>query len=332
MINLFIILKTTNQQLKLKTKMSSQIIKASELNVSGLTFSDVKTDKYNKKMVFVNRDGGKKVLIQTPKMFNVFGAKRWHSEGTDVKDDSFAVELSFAGKDMSPELQKFHQVLTDLDNLVKEKAYENRSSWLNKPKISKESIEETMYLPTLKVSTDKNGEVLEYPDRFKIKFDKDRESGKFLSSKKTNSEIMVFDDSKQMVQVNADNIENVMGKGSYLTSVVELVYIIIGAKISLKFKFVQGKLIQNNNEITGNVMLDDEDDISPSMNKLTVKDTVLPQDLDEEEQENEEVAEEASEEIVEVEEESEGEEIFEPVAPAPLPIPEPTKKSRAKKA
>ena len=309
--------------------MSSQIIKASELNVSELTFSEVKTDKYNKKMVFVNREGGKKVLVQTPKMFNVFGAKRWHSEGTDVKDDSFAVEMSFAGKESNPELQKFHQVLTDLDNLVKEKAYENRSSWLNKPKISKESIEETMYLPTLKVSTDKSGEALDYPDRFKIKFDKDRESGKFLSSKKTNAEIMVFDDSKQIVQVNADNIENVMGKGSYLTSVVELVYIIIGAKISLKFKFVQGKLIQNNNEITGNVMLDDdEDDISPQMNNLSVRNSVLQQDLDEEE-----MIEEASEEIVEVEneEDEENEEIFEP-SPAPLPIPEPAKKTRAKKA
>jgi len=308
--------------------MSTKIIKASELTVSALTFSDVKTDKYNKKMVFVNHEGGKKVLIQTPKMFNVFGAKRWHSEGTDIKDDSFAVELSFAGKDSNPELQKFHQVLSDLDNLVKEKAYENRSSWLNKPKISKESIEETMYIPTLKISTDKNGDVLEYPDRFKVKFDKDRESGKFLSSKKTNSEIMIFDENKKIIEIDADNIENVMGKGSYLTSVVELVYIIIGAKISLKFKFVQGKLIQNNNEITGNVMLDDEEDISPEMNNLTVKD--LPQDLDEEE------LQEKSEEIVEVEEDEEeedDEEIFEPAAPAPLPIPEPTtKKSRSKKA
>ena len=235
--------------------MSTQIIKASELNVSELTFSDVKTDKYNKKMVFVNRKDGKKVLLQTPKMLNVFGVKRWHSEGTDSKDDSFAVELSFAGKDSDPELQKFHQVLVDLDSLVKEKTYENRSSWLNKPKISKESIEETLYLPTLKVSIDKNGEVLEYPDRFKIRFDKNA-TGKFVSNKKTNSEIMVFDKDKVEIEINPDNIENVMGKNSYLTSVVELVYITIGAKISLKFKFVQGKLITSSSDINSYAMLD----------------------------------------------------------------------------
>ena len=235
--------------------MSNQIIKASELNVSELTFSDVKTDKYNKKMVFVNREGSKKVLIQTPKMLNVFGVKRWHSEGTDSKDDSFAVELSFAGKDSDPELYKFHQVLVDLDNIVKEKAYENRSVWLNKPKISKESIEETMYLPTLKVSTDKNGDVLGYPDRFKIRFDKNS-TGKFVSNKKTNAEIMVFDDKKTKIEINPDNIENVMNKNSYLTSVVELVYITIGAKISLKFKFVQGKLVKNDNDLDTYAMLD----------------------------------------------------------------------------
>ena len=206
-------------------------------------------------MVFVNREGGKRVLIQTPKMFNVFGVKRWHSEGTDAKDDSFAIELSFAGKETDSELQRFHQVLNDLDNLVKEKAYENRGSWLNKPKISKESIEETLYLPILKVSTDKMGNPLEYPDRFKVKFDKNS-TGKFVSNKKTNSEIMVFDENKSQIEVNPDNIEKTMNKNSYLTSVVELVYITIGAKISLKFKFVQGKLIRNNSDIDSYAMID----------------------------------------------------------------------------
>jgi hypothetical protein len=288
----------------------ANIIKASDLNISELTFSDVKVDKYNKKMVFVNRTGGKKVLIQTPKMFNVFGVKRWHSEGTDTKDDSFAVELSFSGKESNPELQKFHKVLSDLDNLVKEEAFKNRSTWLGKPKISKESIEETMYIPTLKVSMDKNGDLLEYPDRFKVKFDKDRESGKFVSSKKNNNEIKVFDEDKQEISFDADNIESIMGKGSYLTSVVELVYITIGAKISLKFKFIQGKLIRNNSDITGNVMLEDDE---PEERKL-------PEDY-----EQEPSLEHVVEEDLEPEEETE--------EMMPVSVPEPTvKKSRSKKA
>jgi hypothetical protein len=292
----------------------ANIIKASDLNVSELTFSDVKVDKYNKKMVFVNRAGGKKVLIQTPKMFNVFGVKRWHSEGTDTKDDSFAVELSFSGKESNPELQKFHKVLSDLDNLVKEEAFKNRSTWLGKPKISKESIEETMYIPTLKVSIDKNGDLLEYPDRFKVKFDKDRESGKFVSSKKNNNEIKVFDEDKQEINFDADNIESIMGKGSYLTSVVELVYITIGAKISLKFKFIQGKLIRNNSDITGNVMLEDDE---PEH-----EEQALPEDYEKEP---------SLEPIEEEEEEMEPEEVTESVMP--IPVPEPVvKKSRSKKA
>jgi hypothetical protein len=292
----------------------SNIIKASELNVSELTFSDVKVDKYNKKMVFVNRPGGKKVLIQTPKMFNVFGAKRWHSEGTDIKDDSFAVEMSFSGKESNPELQKFHTVLSDLDKLVVDEAFKNRSTWLGKPKTSRELVEE-IYLPVLKISTDKKtGEPLEYPDRFKIKFDKDRESGKFVSSKKNNNEIMIFDENKDKITVNADNIENVIGKGSYLTSVVELVYITIGAKISLKFKFIQGKLIRNNNDITENVMIEDDDEVD--LKNLSINEE-LPQDLD------------GSVEV----EDSEEEEIFEPRTEPVLPVPEPApKKSRAKKA
>jgi hypothetical protein len=307
--------------------MSASIIKASELNVSELTFSDVKTDKYNKKMVFVNRPNGQKVLIQTPKMFNVFGVKRWHTQDTDSKDDSFAVELSFSGKDTNPELEKFHKVLSDLDEVVREKIFENSSSWLNKSKISKDSIKETVYLPVLRVSTDKNGNTLEYPDRFKVKFDKDSSTGKFISNKKTNNQIMVFDENKSPIDIDADNIENVMGKGTYLTSVVELVYITMAPKVSLKFKFVQGKLVRNSNEINGYAMLEDENEVNESLNNLTLN---LPKDLDTASAEQEFVDDQELQESVE-EENDEEEDADEEEEMPTVKVMEPVKKTRTKK-
>ena len=83
--------------------MSNQVIKATNLDLSQLTFSEVKLDNHGRKMVYVNNRGGK-VLIQTPKMYTPNGVKRWRKkDATDNKDDSFEMEMSFGGEDKNPE-------------------------------------------------------------------------------------------------------------------------------------------------------------------------------------------------------------------------------------
>jgi hypothetical protein len=236
----------------------TQIIKASDLNVSELVFSDVKVDQHGRKIIYVNHKNGKKVLIQTPKMLNVFGGKRWVKDGME---DSFEVEMSFAGKESNPELQKFHDILAEFDETVKDQIIINSKTWLGKAKISKDSINETeLYTSVLKLSKDKDGSILDYPSRFKVKFDKSNNSNNFVSNKRSDTRALMFDENSEEIEFNQENFENTICKSSQLISVVELVYITISTKVSVKFKFFQGRIFSNKNIVNHNIMLQDSQD------------------------------------------------------------------------
>jgi len=95
------------------------IIKAVNLDLNKVSFSDVKTDNHGRKMVYVNYNGGK-IMVQTPKMYVPNGIKRWRKkDAVDNKDDSFEMEMSFGGEDKedknSVEIREFHTKLEEFD-------------------------------------------------------------------------------------------------------------------------------------------------------------------------------------------------------------------------
>lgn len=238
------------------------VIKATNLDLSKITFSDVKTDNHGRKMVFVNYDGGK-VMVQTPKMYVPNGIKRWRKkDAVDNKDDSFEMELSFAGEDNNTEIHEFHSKMEQFDELVKKQIMMRSKEMLGKPKISMELIENAFYSPTVRVAMDKEGNVLDYPSRVRAKLDRERKgddfTGRFLSYKKPATPILMFDDSKNLLEMNEDNFENVVPKGSNIVAVLELVYLTITTKVSAKWKLVQAKVSRNQQTITGYAIIDDE--------------------------------------------------------------------------
>ena len=234
------------------------ITKGCQLDLSKISFSDVKLDNHGRKMVYVNYNGGK-IMIQTPKMYVPNGIKRWRKkDAVDNKDDSFEMEMSFGGND---EIQTFHEKMTEFDTLVKKNIMSHSKEWLGKTKISMDSIEEAFYAPTVRVATDKDGNVLDYPSRIKAKIDREMEgdnfTGRFLSNKRFKTPVLMFDDNKQQLDVNESNFESVVPKGSQVVAVLELVYLSITTKVSAKWKLVQGKVSRNQQSITGYAMLDD---------------------------------------------------------------------------
>ena len=85
------------------------VIKATFLDLSQVTFSDVKSDIHGRKMVYINRNSGK-IIVQTPKMYAPNGIKRWRKkDSVDNKDDKFEMELSFYGENTSDEVRTFHE-------------------------------------------------------------------------------------------------------------------------------------------------------------------------------------------------------------------------------
>jgi hypothetical protein len=243
-------------------------------------------------MVFVNYDGGK-IMVQTPKMYVPNGLKRWRKkEATDNKDDSFEMELSFSGEDKNADIREFHSKMEQFDELVKKEIMAHSKEWLGKPKVSMELIENAFYSPSVRVPMDKEGNVLDYPSRVRAKLDRERKgddfTGRFLSYKKPPTPVLMFDDSKNLIEMNEDNFESVVPKGSQVVAVLELVYLTITTKVSAKWKLVQAKVSRNQQTITGYAMIDDEE-VQEDLESEPVKETSEHQEevVDEEVQEEE---------------------------------------------
>jgi hypothetical protein len=241
------------------------VIKATTLDLSKITFSDVKTDNHGRKMVFVNYNGGK-LTIQTPKMYVPNGIKRWRKkDAVDNKDDSFEMEMSFGGEDKNEDIRVFHEKMEEFDELVKKHMMSHSKELLGKPKISMELIENAFYAPTVRVPMDKEGNVLDYPSRVRAKIDRERInggddfSGRFLSYKKPATPVLMFDESKTLLEMDENNFESVVPKNSQVVAVLELVYLTITTKVSAKWKLIQAKVSRNQQNITGYAMLDDDE-------------------------------------------------------------------------
>ena len=236
------------------------IMKAANIDFSKVTFSDVK--KLGKgKMVYVNLNSDK-IILQTPKMSVPFGISRWREPNADDnKGDSFRLGLSFHGEETNNDIKNFKENLQQFDDMIKQKIKENSKEWLNKANISMEVIEDAYYVPNIKASVDKEGK--EYPSRLEVKLDRQRDgeefTGKFVSNKKFNHDIMIFDENKNLVELNESNYDSVMPKGSHAICIIELVYISITAKISCKWKLVQAKVFKNKKAITDYAIVDDSD-------------------------------------------------------------------------
>jgi hypothetical protein len=278
------------------------VIKAINLDLSKISFSDVKTDNHGRKMVYVNYNGGK-IVIQTPKMYVPNGIKRWRKkDAVDNKDDSFELELSFGGEDKedknSMEIREFHNKLESFDELVKKNIMNHSKEWLGKTKISMDSIEEAFYSPSVRLALDKDGNVLDYPSRVRVKLDRERDqendsfTGRFLSNKRFKTPVLMFDDKKELLDINESNFDMVVPKGSQVVGVLELVYLSISTKVSAKWKLVQAKVYRNQKTITGYAMLDDSDadqqvdDLDTDETVEEVVEEVVEEDLEEEVEED----------------------------------------------
>ncbi len=318
------------------------VVKASSLDLSKVTFSDVKTDIHGRKMVYVNMNNGK-IMVQTPKMYAPNGIKRWRkADAANNKDDKFEMELSFYGENGTDknahEIQEFHSKWQEFDELLKAEIRKNSKAWLGKATVSDEYFDDN-YTPMVKVPKDKDGNILPYPSRIKAKIDREMDSngnftGRFLSNKKFKTEVLLFDENKERINLNEDNAEDAVPKGCQVISILELVYLSLSkTTISTKWKLVQAKVHRNKESITGYAMLDDDEvqaDLDTDEEAKPVAEVGNELDEDADVQEDAEESAPANDDedadVQEDEDESEEEEVEEP----PKPVAKP--KGRAKRS
>lgn len=163
------------------------IIKPKHFNPELVSFTDVKTNKFGGRSVFVNYSDAP-LRIQTPKMHLPYDLNEddLRDSNETVIGKKYATNLSFRGKDRADDesatpavrsnakkLNEFHKMLQALENRIIEEGVSKSGSWLQQ-KGAEKAVVKALFNSSIKVSKDKetgmpNGK---YPDtiRGKIMF------------------------------------------------------------------------------------------------------------------------------------------------------------------
>lgn len=260
----------------------SVAMRASEVDVSKLTFSDVKSMTSGAKMVYVNLNGGS-LYVQTPELETPFDSV-FYPDGSDSQG-KIPVNVSLRGFDQDKKTKEFHDLLQRMDTLIKEKCMENSVAWHKKPKMSMETVE-SLYTNMVKLSTDpETGEPNgKYPPQFRFK----------LSKRNDTWECRVFDETK--TEIESPDMESLLKRGSKIKALLKCTAIwIAGGKFGCSWKAEQ--LIVNTPKSLDDYAFrsDDEDDEGDSEGKTQevefVEDSSEEEEEDDEDEEEEEVVE-----------------------------------------
>ena len=150
---------------------TSTVITVKEFDINKLSFGDVKKLENNGKYIpmYYNKSP---FVIQTPQCHAPYGMNVYRDEKTG--NESFSLELSFKDRDSRPTLQRFFEILNEIDNRVLEETMKNSQAWIRKP--PNRDVIEALFTPTIKYPKDKEtGEIIDkYPPTYRVKLKKNQ--------------------------------------------------------------------------------------------------------------------------------------------------------------
>jgi len=294
------------------------ITKIKNFTPSDLTFSDIATNKYGGKFLYLNGKNGR-IYLQLPKMKMPFKVSEFVPKdpktGLPTGEDSrYSLNLSFYKMDESPKLKMCYDRLTATDECIINAAIENHETWFpgqyGKYKDDPTKLQvaiETLYNPLVK--QDNSGR---YPANLRIKLP--RYDGVFkmeIYDKSDRSTPMAFGTN---VDEGETPITKYLNKGTFLTPIVSMPMINFMKGFGTGFTLVQA-VAEPVSTFMGSCVIDDSDEeedegSSPAQQGNMIQDS--DDDDDEEEEDNNVVIDSGTD--------SEEEE--------PEPEPEPVKKKR----
>ena len=133
--------------------MSQTIMKASEVNVNNLNFSEPKKLQNGGNKVYVNSNGGS-LYVQTPKV-NVLWDTKFYA-GDNEGSGNYPVVFSLSNMETNASMKAFHDMLASLDEHIVKLAFDNRKAWFG-AKLAKANVEtiQQLYNPMVKIHIDK---------------------------------------------------------------------------------------------------------------------------------------------------------------------------------
>lgn len=206
---------------------SPNIILPNDFALSKINYGQVKKLDNGGKSIYI-KYGGDPLIMQLPEMSAPFGLSKWTGDGKT----KYTLDLSFAGKDQRPVLQKFFDNIGGLDKKLITDAIENSPTWFNK-KYSSFEVVEALYTPMLKYAKDKaTGEITDkYPATFKMNMPLSKDGSSF--------DCEVYDAKCNRMDIMA--LEEKGGiKGARVSAIVQCLGIwIAGSKFGCSWKVIQ---------------------------------------------------------------------------------------------
>ncbi len=248
------------------------ILKPKNFDPNLLEFSEVKTNKYGGKAVYVRYNGGK-LRVQTPRMSLPYGLNE--DELTDPKTQEvighkYSVNLSFKNIDREHDeslppkirsnarrLREFHNMLGSVDAQIVKEGTKNSMPWL-KMKNAQEAVVSALFNDTIKVSRDKETQEPDgkWPDTMKAKiiyYD-----GVFKTE--------VYSEDRQEV-----DLKEYLVKRAETASLLECTGIwFAGGKFGVGWKLVQTQVLDRPSGLTGYSILPESDDEDDDDNEVSV--------------------------------------------------------------
>lgn len=239
------------------------ITKIRNFQPDDLTFSDIATNKYGGKFLYLNGANGR-IYLQLPKMKMPFKVSEYVPKdpktGQPTGEDSrYSLNLSFYKMDENPKLKQCYDRLTATDERIINAAIENHETWFpgqygkykNDPTKLQVAIE-TLYNPLVK--QDNSGK---YPANLRIKLP--RYDGVF--------KMEIYDKSDRSTPVSFGNnvdegqipITKYLNKGTFLTPIVSMPMINFMKGFGTGFTLVQA-VAEPVSSFMGSCVIDDSDD------------------------------------------------------------------------
>src|SRR6056300_1960439 len=138
--------------------MSLAIQKFSDFNANNISFSKLRKNKNGGKAVYLNSSDNKKIFVQLPFMRSPYGLSAYTDESTGCA--SYSLDLSFDPDNVDS--VKFHEAMSQLDELVVNTVAENSKEWLGK-KFNVAVLKEALYKPMIRPGKE------QYPSTIKLK-------------------------------------------------------------------------------------------------------------------------------------------------------------------
>jgi len=229
--------------------MSSQVLKAVNLNSSEVKFSEsIKTNKFQGKSVYANYQN-KPLRIQMPKMTLPFGVSRF-TNPDKPEEVKYSIDLSF-DKTSPSLLSQFEKI----EEKVIEYAEKN-SKELFKKQLSKEMLRE-FFKSSIRYSEDENGErSTKYAPRLKAKM---YTEGNHFSCSVYDA--VKIDGKYQKIVLTEDNVDEIVGKGSSCESILSCSGIwVVGKSFGVSWVLSQMKIYKNENVLAGYAFQDDDNE------------------------------------------------------------------------